>query len=398
MTPRFHLPFTCRPPGSQSADRIGSYGQDVDLNRRPSFLLAAPIIALALVASACGSDSNYGGSSDTSAPSGQATATTVKEAPISATLNGAGSTFVKGFMEVAIAGYKSVQSGVTINYNATGSGAGRQNLQDGVVDFAGSDALVAAADVSKYKGEFMYIPTVAAPITVSYNVSGLTDLTLDADTIAKIFSRQIKTWNDPAIAALNPGKNLPATAITVAHRSDGSGTTDNFTKYLVAAAPNSWQLKSGSTIEWPADTQAGNGSQGLAQIVKSTAGAIGYVDLSDAKASGLQFAKVKNKSGAAIAPTVAAATAALQGTTLADDLSYNPLNADGADAYPITSPTWVLVYKNQPDKAKGQAIKSFLKYVLGDAQKQANSVDYASLPPAFITKALSKLDTIVMPA
>src|SRR5205807_6462422 len=125
----------------------------------------------------------------------------------------------------------------------------------------------------------------------------------------KIFQRNIKKWDDPAIAALNPGAKLPSTDITVAHRSDGSGTTENFTKYLVAAAPNTWTLKSGSTVEWPADTQAGNGNQGVAQIVKTTTGAIGYVDLSDAKASALQFAKVKNKAGKAAAATVDASTA-----------------------------------------------------------------------------------------
>ncbi len=362
----------------------------VEQQRRKPYLVLAPFVAVALLASACGGGDGAAG--------GGAGGGAGKEAPIRATLNAAGATFPNAFYEVAIAGYKQVQPGVTVNYAATGSGTGRQRLQDGVVDFAGSDGLVAAADVPKYKGEFVYIPTVAAPITVSYNLSGVSDLTLDADTIAKVFSRQIKTWNDPAITALNPGKNLPATAITVAHRSDGSGTTENFTKYLVAAAPNSWSLKSGSTVEWPADTQAGNGNQGVAQIVKSTAGGVGYVDLSDAKASGLQFAKVRNRSGNAVLPTVEAASAALAGVTINDDLSYNPLNADGADAYPITAPTWILVYKNQTDQAKGAAIKSFLRYVLGDAQKQAKAVDYASLPSGLQQKALAKVDSIVVPA
>ena len=169
--------------------------------------------------------------------------------------------------------------------------------------------------MAKFKGgEFLYFPTVAAPITVSYNLDGVDELQLTPDTIAKIFQRQITTWNDPAIAADNPGAKLPATPIVVAHRSDGSGTTENFTKFLVAAAPTDVDARSpGSTVEWPADTQAGNGNAGVAPIVKGTAGAIGYVDLSDAKATGLQFAKVKNKAGKFVEPTLEGAAAALDG-------------------------------------------------------------------------------------
>ena len=356
------------------------------------FSRSTVVLALAVFTAACG------GSDDSpSTFAGGATATT-NEPALSATLNASGATFPKGFYEVAIAGYKKVQPGVTVNYNATGSGAGRQALQDGVVDFAGSDGLVNPNDVPKYKGEFVYIPTVAAPITVAYNLTDVKDLTLDADTIARIFQRQVKKWDDPAIATQNPGVRLPATDITVAHRSDGSGTTENFTKYLVAAAPNTWTLKSGSTVEWPNDTQAGNGNQGVAQIVKSTAGAVGYVDLSDAKASGLQFAKVKNKSGKAVVANLDGATAALAGAQVNADLSYNPLNAEGADAYPITAPTWILVYKSQPDKVKGEAIKSFLRFLVGDGQKLATDVDYAPLPTALQQKAMSQIDSILVPA
>lgn len=355
---------------------------------------AAAALAVALVASGCGSSDEP----TTSAGPGAGGSTATTEAPLSATLNGSGATFPKGFYEVAIVGYKKVQPGVTVNYAGGGSGTGRQNLQDGVVDFAGSDGLVKAEDVPKYKGEFLYVPTVAAPITVSYNLGEVKDLVLDADTIAKIFQRQVTRWDDAAIAALNPGARLPATDITVAHRSDGSGTTENFTKYLVSAAPSTWSLKSGSTVEWPAGTQAGNGNQGVAQIVKSTPGAVGYVDLSDAKASGLQFARVRNKSGQVVAATLAGATAALDGAEVKPDLTYNPLNAAGPDAYPITAPTWILVYKNQADKATGAALKSFLRYMLTDAQKLAADVDYASLPDSLRTKALSQIDAIVVPA
>jgi phosphate transport system substrate-binding protein len=254
-------------------------------------------------------------------------------------------------------------------------------------------------DKPRYKGgEFLYVPTVAAPITVAYNLPDLKDVILDADTIAKVFQRTIKTWNDPAIVALNPGTNLPSRDITVAHRSDGSGTTENFTKYLVAAAPNTWTLKSGATVEWPADTQAGNGNQGVAQIVKTTLGAVGYVDLSDARASNLQFAKIRNKSGRPVNPTVEAASAALADAQVNADLTYNPLDTSGADAYPITAPTWILVYRNQVDKAKGAAVKSFLRYLLTDGAKMAKDVDFAALPAPLQQRALAQVDAIMVPA
>ena len=321
------------------------------------------------------------------------------EPRLTGTLNGSGATFPKAFYEEVIAAYQEQQPDVTVNYAGGGSGTGRQNLQDGVVDFAGSDGLVKAEDVPKYKGgEFLYVPTVAAPITVSYNLSGVKDLVLDADTTARVFQRQIKRWDDAAIKALNPGATLPAREITVAHRSDGSGTTENFTKYLAAAAPGTWTLRSGATVEWPADTQAGNGNHGVAQIVKSTVGAIGYVDFSDARASGLRFATMRNKAGKPVKPTLAATSAALAGVTVADDLSYNPLNAEGDGSYPISAPTWILVYRAQTDHGKAEALKSFLTFLLIEGQEFAAEIDYARLPPALQQKALAQVAKISLPA
>ena len=351
----------------------------------------AALVAVVLLAAACG-----GGGDDE--PAGDASSETT-EAPLSATLNASGATFPQAFYEEVIGAYKEAQPGVTVNYGGGGSGKGRQELQDMVVDFAGSDGLVKAEDVPKYKGgAFLYVPTVAAPITVSYNLAEVGELKLDAPTIARIFQRQITQWDDAAIKALNPGATLPATAITVVHRADGSGTTENFTKYLVAAAPDVWTLKSGSTVEWPADTQAGNGNTGVAQLVKSTAGAVGYVDLSDSKAAGLQQASLRNKAGAFVKPTLGGTSAALEGVTVNPDLSYNPLNADGAQAYPIAAPTWILAYQNQPDRAKGEALRSFLRFLLTDGQDLAEEVDYAKLPESLRTKALAQLDQLVLPA
>ncbi|HEY4397107.1 MAG TPA: phosphate ABC transporter substrate-binding protein PstS [Acidimicrobiia bacterium] len=321
-----------------------------------------------------------------------------KDAPAqggSATLNGSGSTFQQPFNEAVIGAFKQKNPNVTINYSGGGSGKGRQDFADQVVDFAGTDAPYSAADAANVKGgTFFYFPTVAGPITVSFNLSGVKKLQLSAETLAKIFQGDIKTWDDAAIKADNPGAKLPSTAITVAHRSDSSGTTQNFTGFLQAAAPGVWTLGTGSTVSWPADQQAGQGNPGVGQIVKSTDGGIGYVDFSDAKALKLKFASVKNKAGKFVAPTVKATTAAVEKAQVNPDLTFNPLNAAGATAYPIASPTWILAYQNYSDSAKTTAIKNFLNYIYGNGQKIATQVDYAPLPSNLLSKAKAQVKQI----
>ena len=309
-------------------------------------------------------------------------------------LNGSGSTFQKAYQETVIEAYGKSAS-VKINYGGGGSGKGRQDLADMVVDFAGADSPYKDADLAKNKGgEVLYFPILLGPITVSYHIDGVDKLRLSPDTLAQIFQRNIKKWNDKAIAADNPGAKLPDADIIVVHRSDGSGTTDNFTKYLVDAAPKTWTLKSGSTLEWSADTQAGNGNAGVAQVIKSTQGAIGYVDLSDAKASGLKYAQIKNKAGKFIEPTADSASAAADGIEVKDNLLFSALNAKGDTSYPITYQSWVIVYAKQADKAKGAALKAYLKYILDDGQKFLKDLDFAPLPKSLHDKALKQLDKI----
>jgi phosphate transport system substrate-binding protein len=170
----------------------------------------------------------------------------------SATLNGSGSTFQKPFNQAVIEAFTKANSGITVNYAGGGSGKGKTDLQTKTVDFAGTDSLVKEEDLSKYQGgTILYFPTVASPITVSYNLSGVDSLKLSPATLAKIFSGKVTKWNDPAIAADNSGVTLPDTAITVVHRADASGTTSNFTKYLTAAGGSDWTLGSGDTVQWP---------------------------------------------------------------------------------------------------------------------------------------------------
>lgn len=349
----------------------------------------ALLMVFGLVAAACGSDSKK-------SDSGNTTDTTKSKQLASATLNGSGSTFQQAYDETIIEAFKAEQPAVTITYAGGGSGKGQTDLQAGLVQWAGSDGVPAAADLSKYKGPVLNFPTVGAPITISYNVSGVDKLQLSADTIAGIFQGTIKTWNDAAIKSDNPGADLPGTTITVAHRSDGSGTTANFTKYLTKAAATSWKLGTDKTVAWPAGQQAGNGNAGMAQIVKGTNGAIGYVDYSDAKAAGLKFAAIKNKSGKYVAASVDGATAAMETATVNSDLSFDPLDATGATAYPITSPTYILVYAAQSDAAVGNALKGFLNYIYGAGQGMAAQVDFAKLPSNILSQAKAQVDKITV--
>ena len=334
---------------------------------------------------------------------GGGTAAMVKDKPADnaggpVTLNASGSSFQKQFQEVAIEGFRKINKDVTVNYGAGGSGKGRQDFADKVTDYGCTDGLYKDADLAKVKGgAFLYFPILLGAITVSYNVEGVDKLQLSAETIAKIFQRDIKKWNDPTIAADNPGAKLPDADIVVAHRSDGSGTTEQFTKYLDAAASGTWKLKSGSTVEWPADTQAGSGNGGVAQIIKSTKNAVGYVDLPDAKASGLKYATVKNQAGKFVEPSSASASAAGDGIDVKDNLTYVSVNAKGDAAYPITAPTWCVAYEKQTDKAKGTALKAYFKYMLTDAQSQIKDIDFAPLPKSLADKAVAQLDKIQVP-
>src|SRR6516164_247855 len=266
---------------------------DMDRLHRKRFTAGIALAVIAMLAAACSSSSTTGGSSGSS---------------LTGTLNASGSSFQLPFQQAAIQQFKSVQPNMTVNYGGGGSGKGRSDLAAGVVQFAGSDSPIPSAEVANFKGKtVLYFPVVIGPITVSYNLSGVSSLKLDAPVIADIFQAKITKWNDPAIKALNSGVSLPSTAIVIARRSDSSGTTANFSQFLVDAAPN-WKLGTSSTISWPANSQGGSGNGGVAQIIKSTPGAIGYVDYADAKGAGLTYASVKNKAGSYIAPSIQSAT------------------------------------------------------------------------------------------
>jgi phosphate transport system substrate-binding protein len=346
--------------------------------------LASFAVLIVALAGACGSSKSNGGSKGSKLPT--------------TTLNGSGSSFQDAFDQEVFRSFTAdEQPNVTVNYNPTGSGQGQTDLQGGLVDFAGSDSLVAEADVSKFKGSFLYIPIASAPITVSYNVSGIDKLELSASTIAKIFSSKITKWDAPEIKADNPDAPLPSTPIVVVHRSDGSGTTANFTAYLTAAAPSDWTLGTDKVVNWASSTIGAEKNTGVAEKIKGTEGAIGYVDFSDAKAAALAFASIKNSAGTVVEPSLAGATAAMASAEVSADVTVSPMNAPGDDAYPITSPTYLIVYAKQTSHDKGTALKALLEYVLAAGQEKAESLDFAKLPDALLAKAKAQVDKIQIP-
>ena len=282
-----------------------------------------------------------------------------------------------------------------MNYNSVGSGTGRSNLAAGTVNFAGSDSPIPAKEASEFAGKtVLYFPVVIGPITLSYNLSGVSNLKLDPTVIAKIFQGEITKWNDPAIAADNPGVSLPGTAITTAVRSDSSGTTQNFSLFLQTAVPSVWKLGSSSTIKWPSSARAGAQNTGVASIIKSTSGAIGYVDYSTAKASGLSYASVKNSAGNFVAPSPTSASASAAGVNVKPDLTFAAAWGSGAQAYPITYQSWVLVYATQPNASDAAMLQAYLTYLLGDGQQLLSNLGYAPLPSNIDTMAKAQISKI----
>jgi phosphate transport system substrate-binding protein len=356
----------------------------------------AVIAALAIAACSSSSSSSSSSAPAASTSSTPAGSTSSSAAALSGTLNASGSTFQTNFQQAAISGFKSVQSGITVNYGGGGSGAGRTALYAGTVQFAGSDSPIPASETSKVPAgkTVLYFPVQIGPIAIAYNLSGVTGLKLDAPTLAKIFQGQITTWNDPAIKALNPSLNLPSTSITLEVRADSSGTTANFSQYLVDAAGSDWKLSTASTITWPKDAHASTGGSGLASAVKSTSGSIGYVDFSTATAAGLSAASIKNSAGDYVAPSPASAAAAATHVTPKANLTFLTADEPGATSYPITYQSWDLVYAQQSSASDAANLKAYLGYLLGPGQQLLSELNLAPLPSAIDTAAVAQLSQI----
>ena len=360
--------------------------------KRNRWLAVAACAVLATGAAACGSSSNDKSSSSSSSSS-------TSSSKVSGTVNGAGSTFAAPVYQQW--GSTLKDKGITVNYQPVGSGAGVAALASGTANFAGSDPALTPDDTKTLKkGATVQIPMFFGAITVAYHVSGLDKgLKLDGKTIADIFGGKIKKWNDPAIAALNSGKQLPGASITVVHRSDESGTTKGFTTFLSDTSPE-WKSKIGAdkTVKWPTGTGA-KGNDGVAAAVKQTDGAVGYVEQAYALQNNFTTATVKNKAGAFIAPDLASTSAAGEGLKIPADLGISTINAPGPKVYPIASQTFIDTYKD-PCKSLGmkqgdaQALVGFLNYGLGEGQASLGQLFYAKLPAALLSKSQAAAKTI----
>ncbi len=330
---------------------------------------------LALTLAACGKSNSTGSTASSSA-----------------TISGAGSTFAAPVYQQ----WGSGISGLTVNYNPVGSGAGITALEGKTVDFGASDPPLKPEEFATLEkvGPVQQIPMFLGAITVSYNLPGVkSGLKLDGPTIAEIFLGKIKTWNDAAIKALNPGVTLPSTPITVIHRSDSSGTTAGFTGFLASVSPE-WKSKAGEgkTVPWPTGTGA-KGNAGVAGAVQQTTGAIGYVEQSYALEHKFTYASVKNKAGNYVEPTLASTSAAAEGVVVPANLGIKIKEPAAPTAYPITSQTFVVVYKDMckagvpGGEAAAKGVVEFLNYGLGSGQSILSQADYAALPAAILTKS-----------
>ncbi|HEV7187877.1 MAG TPA: phosphate ABC transporter substrate-binding protein PstS [Blastococcus sp.] len=366
------------------------------LSTKTRAIPVAVALAGSLALAACGA------SNESSASSGSSGATSSAE-KLSGTLNGSGSSAQQAAMQGWTAGFNKTQPDVTVNYDPAGSGAGRTAFIQKAVAFAGSDAYLSDAELPQAKaacggGDVYELPVYISPIAVVYNLKGVSNLQLSADTIGKIFSGTVKTWDDPAIKADNPSASLPSTAITPVHRSDKSGTTKNFTDYLSKAAPSSWT--GGSVDTWPTQGgEAGAQTSGLVSAVKAGDGAIGYAD--ESQAGSLGVAKIKVGSDY-VKPSAAGAAAVVEKSTIHPgrgqyDLAYD-INRTPTDSaqYPLTLVSYHIGCIKNGDASKGKLVKGFEGYVISSEGQKAAAQQAGSAPlsDALRQKAQKAVDAI----
>lgn len=302
-------------------------------------------------------------------------------------ITGAGSSFVYPVLSKWSAGYAE-KTGNKLNYQSVGSGAGVAQIKEGTIDFGATDAPVKAEDLAQFGlGQF---PVVVGGIVPVVNIPGVEagQVKLDGNTLADIFLGKITMWNDPRIAAMNAGVNLPSKKITVVHRSDGSGTSFNFTNYLSKVSTD-WaaKVKFGTAVEWPTGV-GGKGNEGVSQYVKQIVGSIGYVEYAYAVKNKISWVNLKNAAGQVVAPSAEAfaAAAATADWGSAKDFNVIMTNASGAQAWPITATTWVVMYKKPKNAEHTKVAFEFFKWALENGQKDAASLDYVALPDTLVKK------------
>jgi phosphate transport system substrate-binding protein len=310
-------------------------------------------------------------------------------------INGAGATFPFPLYSEWFSEYHRLHPDLQFNYQSIGSGGGIKQITEGTVDFGASDAPMTEDELSKAR-DVLHFPTVLGAVVLVYNVPGVEGLKLTPQTLSAIFLGKLTKWNDPALQKDNPQLKLPDTAITVAHRSDGSGTTAIFTDYLAKVSAD-WKSQVGAAkaVKWPVGL-GGKGNEGVTGIVKQTPGAVGYVELAYANQNKLSMAALRNKDGVFVLPSLDGITAAAAGVQLPDDFRISVTDAAGKASYPISGFTYLLIHKDAGDKAKGEALGHFLWWAAHDGQKLAAPLDYAPLPGPVVAKVEAKIKTLTV--
>lgn len=309
-------------------------------------------------------------------------------------INGAGSTFGYPIYSKWFDEYAKVDPSVRFNYQSIGSGGGIMMLRNKTVEIGASDAPLTDEQEKKMPGPVLEFPSVLGAVVIMYNIPGVKrNIRLTGPVVADIYLGKVKNWNDPEIVSLNPGVKFPDSQIVATHRSEGSGTTYIFADYLSKVSPE-WakQVGKNTSLKWPTGL-GGKGSEGVTGLVEQTPGAIGYVELTYALANNIPFAIIKNRDGDWITPSLAGVTAAAAGAAanMPSDFRVSITDAPGSKSYPISSFTWLLIYKNQADKTKGRAVVKLLHWALTTGQKYAPPLHYAPLPKAVVSKELAQL-------
>jgi phosphate transport system substrate-binding protein len=365
------------------------------LSTWPGARLLVLAAAGAMALSACGSDSQ-GGSSNNAANSSPTAATNCATGD----LKGAGSTFQKNIVAQWIKDFGAACSGANIDYQPVGSGAGITQFGANTIDFAGSDSTMkddeqAAADKRCGGNPAVHLPITAGGIAVMYKLGDVKDLQLSPKTLAGIFQGTVTKWDDAAVKADNPDATLPSTAITAVHRSDSSGTTSVFSKFLNATAASDWKLGEGKELKWPASVQGAKGSDGVTQAVAGSDGAVTYAEVSYATSSGLGIAKVKNGAGEYAALDAASVGKALEGASVPDSgdlkVKYDFANTTPG-AYPITALSYEIVCSKGNDAGKLALLKAFLSYAATSGQSAADGLGFAPLPASIATKVTTTIE------
>ncbi len=366
-------------------------------------------MAIALSLAACG-----GGSTTSSSPSPGDTAASPGASPVAATgtaantklalasdvaITAAGASFPAPLYQRWFQDFNKINPKVQINYQSVGSGAGVEQFTKGTVDFGASDTGMTDEEIAKVPADkgVLLLPMTAGSIVIAYNLPDVPELKLPRDVYTEIFLGKITKWNDPKIAAANPGVTLPDQNITVVHRSDGSGTTAVFTKHLSAISPD-WKtaVGDGKTVQWPkTGTFLGaKGNEGITSQILQAAGSIGYIEYGYAKNNNVKFASLQNKAGTFVVPSDESASAALATVPLPEDLRAFIEDPEGATSYPIVTYTWMLVPKKVADPNKAKVIEAMVEYGLTEGQKVSAELGYVPLPQNVREKVAAAADGI----